>query len=109
MTDTLQLKTLGRQICEAVVDALLAKGWSVDVGDRDECVAVGLHDRALILEAMFSADADKLIVHAEGMRIGWVLLVHGNDANVISDYTASLEDTLTPINEAINRWEAGAQ
>jgi len=88
-------KAVERDICTAVIDALLEAGFLISVnngGDTNEIN--GSTDKAAILATMFQADDDKLFVaHSRGSKLGMVHLVYGNDfgACVVADYTQNLE------------------
>lgn len=80
-----------KEICTAVVDALLKAGFriSVDNGD-DETNAFS--SKPTIIKHMFLTDDERLYVYLAGKCFGWVYFVYGNDGyDVISDYTINLE------------------
>lgn len=82
-----------REICTAVVDALLAAGFSIEVDNGDDMTTQS-DVRPTILEAMFKTDDERLYVERAGADkcVGWVYFVYGNDGwDVISDYTVNLE------------------
>lgn len=76
-------------IARALVDAILARGHAISVHDG-ECFAVKRsNDRAVILDALASTEADTLIVRdASGTKLGSFFLVYGNGPDeLIADYT----------------------
>ena len=76
-------------IVRALVDAILARGHAISVHDG-ECFAVKRsNDRAAILDALASTEADTLIVRdASGTKLGSFFLVYGNGPDeLIADYT----------------------
>ena len=59
----------------------------------------------VVLDAMFAADEDYLLVHKDGRQIGWVYFVYGNDGwDVVSDYTVNLEDLMKGANELADKY-----
>jgi hypothetical protein len=101
-------KSVERQILEEVVDRALAKGWCIDVNDGEETTVTKSKDRAQILEACQSTDADTLTFHEAKLgqgwvRVGWVWLIYGNGDALISDYSASdaMDAFIGPISEEI--------
>lgn len=77
-----------RRLAEALVDSALAKGYAVSVFDGMETTLRRSSDRAAILEAMASTDADTLRFHdaAKGY-LGWVRLIWGNGRDLFADWT----------------------
>jgi hypothetical protein len=62
-------------------------------------------DIVAITKAMFSTDEDRLLLdNNDGKRCGWVYLVWGNGADIISDYTTNLEDVLKPAQAIADRY-----
>lgn len=94
------------QIAKATARALIAAGYKISVNDGEATVLKKSDDIADILSAMFSTDEDTLLAYANpslpgmGMNlVGWVKFIYGNAGwDVISDYTASLETVLVPVN-----------
>lgn len=89
-------KTIEQQILEEVIDRALANEWSICVNDGEEETVTRSRDRAQILEACQSTDADVLTFYRANLdkpdgteRIGWVWLIYGNGRDLISDYTAN--------------------
>lgn len=77
-----------------LVTDLLAAGHMLTVYDGGEDVVVLSNDADAIFKALSSTDRDVIRVTPRG----WVLLVWGNDVDVISDYTMSLEPLLAGAN-----------
>ena len=86
--DPTEAKIIGK-----LLDTILSAGYSIDLrdayGDGDEPVE-NTKDRAMI-EAEIAATGETCldIYDAEGVVRGWVLLIHGNGEDVISDHTAN--------------------
>lgn len=75
-----------RQILEKLVDDALFYGCTVSVYDGEEWPLRRSQDRAAILEATRSTESDVLAFHdADGVKIGNVWLIYGNDYDLISD------------------------
>lgn len=90
--------TIEGQIVNALVKQALASGYRVSVCDGEEWVVKLSSNRAEIIGACFSTDADSLVIRdpnqagADGAfkKIGAVQLIYGNDGyDVISDYSSS--------------------
>lgn len=69
-----------------VLTALVEDGYRVEASDQD---GGGLH--------LYAAEDGEEMPH-DGFK-HWVKLVPGNGAEVIVDYTVSLESTIRPVNE----------
>lgn len=79
-----------RRIVGKLVQDALASGYSLSVYDGEEITVVESHDPDEVYKALASTDSDRLYVHhTDEIRRGWVLLIWGNDSDVISDYSAS--------------------
>lgn len=82
-----------RRICMAVVDALLAAGYSLGVYDGEERTITFSKDRAAIRKALFTTDEDWLLVYDRPAEKDttpnmWVRFVYGNDGwDVVCDYS----------------------
>lgn len=88
-----------RKIAKALVDTLLEAGLELQVHDGWETTTPVTADKTMILNALCTADSDTLRVFKEGSRIGGVLLVWGNEEDLISDYTD------TPVlNDLLDGW-----
>lgn len=97
-----------REICTAVVDALLAAAFKLGVDNGgDDFEISDCSDRAKVLETMFATDEERLYAAKEGIR-GWVYFVYGNDGwDVISDYTVNLEPYIgegTPVQKIVDEY-----
>lgn len=77
---------------QLVTDAIAA-GYTIDVWNGgDEAEATRLDNVAAVTKELMHTDEDKLVIRkADGQAIGWVYLVYGNGADVITDYTANEE------------------
>jgi hypothetical protein len=85
-----------------LVQAALAKGWSVNVFDNEETTLVRSQKAKDIEAAMATTSDDKLTFYSEtGERIGWVWLIWGNGCDLISDHTsnATMEAFMGPLCE----------
>lgn len=82
-----------------LVTDLLAKDCKLTVYDGEEDVVVLSTDAEAIFKALASTDSDVIRIYtATGQRLGWVYLVWGNDVDIISDYTVSLENLISGAN-----------
>ncbi len=77
-----------RRIAEALIDKGLAHGWTISVYDGCEWTLRKSTDRAAIRSALATTDCDTLRFRdAAGEKVGIVVLIWGNDCDVISDYS----------------------
>jgi hypothetical protein len=112
-------RELERKIVRKMIAALLGAGYRLSVSlergfDLDEML-LGSRDPAAILKAAFSGDDCHVFVHEKDSPLltgnrevpyqsprliakGWVFLVVGNGADIISDYTTNLEEAIQPAN-----------
>lgn len=69
---------------------------SLQIAGFDVFISYGEGEREAPIECNLQAcDEELLIVYWDGVQIGVVVLVHGNDGyDVINDYTVSLEEHL---------------
>ena len=85
------------RIVTALIDHALAEGYELSV--YDGYPHRWTTDRAVVIDNIMEADADRLYLQKDG-HTAWVLLVYGNEAGtVICDYSTSLEALLEPINK----------
>lgn len=84
------------RIVEKLVDDLLAAGLNLSVYDGEEWPLRNSTDKDAIWAALASTDRDEIVVsnpkNEQGLwpRLGWIILIWGNDQDVISDYSISL-------------------
>lgn len=89
-----------RRLAEGLIDAALAKGYAVSVFDGMETTVRRSRDRAELLGAMASTDADTLRFHDEaGAYLGWVWLIWGNGCDLFTDWTdkAAVNELVEPL------------
>jgi hypothetical protein len=78
------------QIINRILSAALAHGGKVSVYDGEEWALKQSTDRAAIQAEVAATDMTTLRLRdAKGDTVGSVLLVHGNGADVICDYSDS--------------------
>lgn len=93
-----------------IVDLIIARAIETDrmisvVVDGDVTIVGPTTDRAMIEKAykQYIFDrADWIIRNTKGEQTGVVVLVHGNQADLIVDYSLALEAFVAPINDFIN-------
>lgn len=85
-----------QKIAKALVDTALAKGYRISVNDGEEPVLVRSTDRYAIMQAMASTDMDILLFTNGQDRIGSIVLIWGNEGDLISDAsdTQLIEDLI---------------
>ena len=78
-----------KQICERLVDRALAAGYTISVYDGGAWPLKRSSNRVDILAAMYSTDSDTLRFRLpeSGNIVGSIMLVYGNGAEVVCDYT----------------------
>lgn len=77
------------EICAKLVRQALADGLAVSVNDGEEWTVLKSTDFDEIMAELFTTDSNTLTFRdAEGRRVGSVELIYGNEAEVISDYSA---------------------
>jgi hypothetical protein len=85
-----------KKIVGRLVTDILATGVTVSIYDGEEFALEDSNDEAAIYAALSSTDTDRIYIHdLSRKRVGWILLVWGNDVDIISDYTTNLSPKLT--------------
>jgi hypothetical protein len=94
-------------ITHTLIAELLDAGYSLGISDGEDVVLRYCDDVDLFMEAMASTDSDLVLVYegvpqGEGLawrQVGWVLLIWGNDYDLISDYSDNsvVADALAPV------------
>lgn len=94
------------EIIDAVVSRALALGFKLGVNDGGGAdVLENCGDTKKIWDALYNTDEDMLIVYRNGIRVGWVRFVYGNDGwDVINDYTTNLEPIMSDAEKIIRRY-----
>lgn len=90
-------------IAHRVIDALRRGGFDLHADNGEDRTTTKATDDQLI-ECLFACDEARLYATRDNERglafSGWVFFVLGNDGfDVVSDYTANLEEWLAPVNE----------
>jgi len=76
------------QIAGKLIDDALELGCTVSVNDGQDWCLIRSQDKPAIMAAMASTDADRLQIRTvDGLKIGDILLIWGNGADLISDCT----------------------
>jgi hypothetical protein len=85
--------TTERTQANKLVDAALAKGWTVSVCDGEEWTVKKSTDAKAIKASLMSTDEDILrFRRADGTKIGMVVLVYGNSPEeLFSDHSDNEE------------------
>lgn len=80
-----------RTQANALIDLLLANGCRVSVHDGEELTLKRSTDRAAILDAMGTTEADTLTWRdADGLWLGEFVLIYGNGpGELVADHTAN--------------------
>lgn len=92
-----------RRIARRLVIRLLKEGFDLSVFDGEETVVHKSEDANAVWDAMGSTDMDYIHVWKANKHVGWILLIWGNDVDLISDNTTNLDEILKPIEEWAER------
>jgi len=99
-------QNIERRIAKASAQGLIDAGYSVSVFDGEEVAQAPTKDINKIMAALFSTDEDWLFAHDGDRRVGYVMLVYGNDGwDVMADYNTNLETALAAANELADKLE----
>lgn len=95
------------RIVGRLVTDLLAAGLTIAVfGDGEGPDLEDTNDAEAIFAELSACSTDELTLRdASGAYAGWILLVWGNDAHVISDYTTRLEAVMAGANALADELE----
>lgn len=86
------------KIAQAVVNKLLASGYSVGINDGEVITVKRSTDTKEIFAAMRTTDEDYVLAYdGDGKNKGWVRLVYGNGEDVLTDYTTNLEKEMSEV------------
>ena len=86
------------KIIRKTAKAILSEGYSIRVHDGVEFATGKTTKITEIMAACFATDITSFIVYdAMNTRAGWVQFIHGNDIDVIHDYTMSLDSIMQPV------------
>lgn len=77
------VSVIEREIISALISAIFREGLSISVSDGVKRSI----DRQRIEGDIAACDTTELVLYKDREKVGWVLLVHGNKGDVISDYT----------------------
>lgn len=79
-------KEIEMRIARKCVREFRKRGFNLGVWDGEETTVKDHDGEDAIMKALRTTDMDRLLIYAEGQRIGSVLLVWGNGRDVISDW-----------------------
>lgn len=88
-----------RRIVGKLVHDALMQGYPLSVWDGEEMCLVESIDPDEVYKALASTDSDVIYVHSRSTNPPGVVLIWGNECDVISDYNTSLENLLKGANE----------
>jgi hypothetical protein len=87
---TESLREPERRIAERVVNRAIEKNYLISVWDGEEYAVQFESDPQKVMKEMAATDIDRLIIRdADKQRIGSVLFVYGEGADVLADYSWS--------------------
>lgn len=94
-----------REVATHLIDAALAHNWTVSVYDGEAWCLKRSSNRDDILAAIASTDADNIRFRdADGRNMGMVVLVWGNDQDIIADYTLDDGGKFERFMDAVCEW-----
>lgn len=77
-----------RRIARALINGAIKRGWSVSVYDGQEWTLRNVCALATVTDALATTDSDTLhFTNPNMVGVGQVLLIWGNDEDVISDHS----------------------
>lgn len=79
------MREIERQIIEKIVDSALAAEFILSVWDGMDWAVERSADKDAIMKEVAATDVTFLYVYDSAYR-GWIMLVHGNDCDVITDH-----------------------
>jgi hypothetical protein len=84
-----------KKIVDMLVIRAIAEGYTIEVNDGAEVALLPSQNCDAVLNAMFSTGIDILVLRRAGAAgiVGSVVLIHGNDEDIISDHTDRAEIT----------------
>lgn len=85
MLNTSHTTPTERRIVTRLISAAMRKGYTASVNDGEEWTVRKSTDLQTILTALATTDRDTVSFRANGKHIGSILLIWGNDEDVISD------------------------
>lgn len=94
------------KIARTLVSHILTTGYTISVYDGEETTVEQAVRFGDVMQALSTTDSDVLRVYDQaGKRIGNIMLVWGNDTDVIADYTDNpeIEALVAPANEYAER------
>jgi hypothetical protein len=103
---------LERKIANRLVETLLGCGYAISIDDGENETAP-MTDQTRIVNDMAAVSMERLYVWRNDakhdgeqitmsrVRHGWVLMVYGNEIDVLTDYTTNLEGDIKPVNDWI--------
>lgn len=102
-----------QQIAAGLVEELLSHGYALGVNDGEETTVKRSTSAAAVLAAMGTTDEDYLLLWRPGNRNGdcdgWVRLVYGNGADLLSDWSLAIPDEhFTKTSALCDRLDAAA-
>lgn len=95
MTDTaMRWASAGeRAYARKLVRNILSRGWHIGVHDGEERTVHHSRKESEILDALATTEMDELLVtDASGKRVGWFMLIWGNDpdgSELVADCSAN--------------------
>ena len=93
-----QRQKIERKVVRAILAKAKKEGYAIAIDNGEERISLSGTIKSM-LEQCFSVDEEAIILKKDGKR-STIFLVYGNSGHdVIADYSTSLEDFLSPIEE----------
>lgn len=74
-----------RRIATHLVNKALERGYSIAVHDEEGEQLKASSDKKAIMDALALTDMNSLVLYRDGARVGSILLVWGNDEDLVTD------------------------
>lgn len=92
-----------RRIVTFMLEDAIKQGFALSVFNGEEVTVKKSTNATELWEACRSVDEESILFYKDGVRVGHVCLVYGNDGwDVISDYTTNLHDVLAATNRLVD-------
>jgi hypothetical protein len=81
------ISIIEQRIIRKLVNKAIGMGYEISVHDGEEFAVRKEIVCSVILNEIGATDETTLHFYLNGIRQGWILLIHGNDEDVVSDYS----------------------
>lgn len=97
------LSFIEKSITNRLMGCIMSGKTSVSVWDGEEWMLKKETNRDKVKDIIGDTDQTQMRIHdMDGNYLGWIMLVHGNDWDMICDYSVELESMLKPVNDWVD-------